>query len=170
MYLWVIVAAAVFEQDGPVIMQLTEHFSLEELIASHTAVRLGIDNTPPASLMPNLHVLAAGLERVRTALHGRPIHVNSGYRSLALNTKIGGAKHSRHIDGLAADLICPAFGSPLAVCRAIAAAGLKPDQVIHEFGQWCHVSFVAPGGAPRGELLTISSAASGYQVGLHSVG
>jgi zinc D-Ala-D-Ala carboxypeptidase len=151
-------------------MQLTEHFSLEELIASETAVRLGIDNTPPVKLMPNLHALAAGLELVRAALDGYPIHVNSGYRCIALNTKIGGAKNSLHIDGLAADIICPSFGPPLAVCRAIVAAGLKPDQVIHEFGQWCHVSFAAPGGKPRGELLTIASAARGYEVGLNAVG
>ena len=151
-------------------MQLTDHFSLEELIASETAARFGIDNTPPAMLTPNLRVLAAGLELVRAALGARPIHVNSGYRCLALNEKIGGAKNSLHMTGLAADIICPSFGPPLAVCRAIIAAGLTPDQVIHEFGQWCHVSFVAPGKKPRGDLLTIASAARGYEVGLNEVG
>ena len=151
-------------------MQLTEHFSLEELIASETAVRFGIDNTPSSTVTSNLRVLAAGLELVRTALGERPLHVNSGYRCLALNDKIGGAKNSIHMAGFAADIICPSFGPPLAVCRAIVAAGLKPDQVIHEFGQWCHVSFVAPGKKPRGELLTIASAARGYEVGLNPVG
>lgn len=151
-------------------MQLSENFSLEELIASETAARLGIDNTPPVSLMPNLRTLAAGLEQVRTALGGHPIHVNSGYRCEALNAKIGGAKASRHMSGLAADIVCPSFGTPLEVCRAIVAAGIRPDQVIHEFGKWCHVSFAAPGAMPREELLTIASAAKGYQVGLHSIG
>jgi hypothetical protein len=150
-------------------MQLTDHFSLEELIASETAARQGIDNAPPAALMPNLRALAAGLELVRTALGGRPIHINSGYRCKALNTRIGGAKLSRHMDGLAADILCPSFGTPLEVCRAIVAAGVKPDQVIHEFGKWCHVSFAAPGAQPRGELLTIASAARGYEVGLNPV-
>ena len=150
-------------------MQLSEHFSLEELIASDTAARFGIDNTPPESLMPNLRALAQGLELVRTALGNLPIHINSGYRGLALNTKIGGAKTSRHMEGLAADIICPKFGSPLEVCRAIVAAQVKPDQVIHEFGKWCHVSFAAPGKAPRGELLTIASSARGYEPGLNPV-
>lgn len=159
-----------YERDGADAMQLTDHFSLEELIASETAVRLGIDNAPPAGLMPNLQVLAAGLELVRAALGARPIHINSGYRCVALNTKIGGAKNSLHINGLAADIICPSFGPPLAVCRAIIAAGLTPDQVIHEFGHWCHVSFAAPGEKPRGELLTIASATRGYEVGLNEVG
>jgi zinc D-Ala-D-Ala carboxypeptidase len=151
-------------------MQLTPHFSLEELIASETAARFGIDNTPPAVLMPNLRALAEGLERVRSALGNKPIHINSGYRCEALNRKVKGARHSRHMEALAADIVCPAFGPPLEVCRAIVAAGLRPDQVIHEFGQWCHVAFAAPGAQPRGEVLTIASAARGYEPGLKPVG
>lgn len=151
-------------------MQLSPHFSLEELVASETAARTGIDNTPPDALMPNLRALAEGLELVRAALGNRPIHINSGYRCEALNTRVGGAARSRHVFGLAADIICPSFGTPLQVCRAIVAAGVKPDQVIHEFGKWCHVSFAAPGAAPRGELLTIASAATGYVAGLNPVG
>lgn len=129
-----------------------------------------IDNSPSAEIVSNLRVLAQGLERVRVALQGRPIHVNSGYRCVALNKKIGGAKNSRHMSGLAADIICPSFGSPLEVCRAIGDAGLAPDQIIHEFGQWCHVSFAAPGSSPRGELLTIANAVRGYELGLNPVG
>jgi hypothetical protein len=151
-------------------MQLTEHFTFEALIASDTAARLGIDNRPSAALLPNLLALAQGLEEVRAALGGRDLIINSGYRCLELNTRLGGAKKSRHMDGLAADIVCPAFGTPLEVCRAIVAAGMKPDQVIHEFGKWCHVSFATPGAAPRGELLTIASAAAGYEVGLNPVG
>jgi zinc D-Ala-D-Ala carboxypeptidase len=151
-------------------MQLTEHFSLEELVASQTAARLGIDNAAPDRLLPHLHLLAAGLERVRAVLGGRAVHVNSGYRCPELNRSIGGSGASRHMEGLAADIICPSFGTPLAVCRAIAAAGLAPDQVIHEFGQWCHIAFAKPGTDARGHLLTISSAVRGYQRGLLPVG
>ncbi len=150
-------------------MQMTDHFSLEELIVSETAARFGIDNTPPPAIIANLQVLAHGLEQVRAALGERPIHVNSGYRCLALNKKIGGARNSQHLYGLAADIICPSYGTPLVVCHEIVAAGLKPDQVIHEFGLWCHVSFVAPGKTPRGELLTIASASRGYEAGLNPV-
>ena len=151
-------------------MQLSANFSLEELIASETAVRAGIDNAPPAVVVANLRVLAAGLELVRAALGGRPIHINSGFRSAALNAAIGGAKNSMHMRGLAADILCPQFGTPLEVCRAIVVAKVPTDQVIHEFGKWCHVSFVAPGGIPRGELLTIASALRGYETGLNPVG
>lgn len=150
-------------------MQLTDHFSLEELIASETAARAGIDNTPPAELMQNLIALAKGLERVRTALGGLPIHVNSGYRCAALNAAVGGAKKSRHMEGLAADILCPRFGKPLEVCRAIVSARIETDQVIHEFGKWCHVAFAAPGKTPLGEQWTIASAARGYERGLNPV-
>ncbi|HXA97573.1 MAG TPA: D-Ala-D-Ala carboxypeptidase family metallohydrolase [Candidatus Dormibacteraeota bacterium] len=94
-------------------MQLTEHFSLEELIASEVAARSGIDNTPSATIVSNLRVLAQGLERVRAAFGGKPIHVNSGYRCAALNAAIGGAGNSLHMQGLAADIVCPQVGEPL---------------------------------------------------------
>jgi len=150
-------------------MQLTEHFSLEELMASETAARAGIDNTPPPSLMRNMQTLAEGLEKVRAALGGLPIHVNSGYRCPALNAMVGGAPDSRHMRGLAADILCPEFGPPLMVCKAVAQSGIATDQVIHEFGHWCHVSFTPDGAAPAGELLTIASVAQGYQPGLNPV-
>ena len=151
-------------------MQLTEHFSLEELVASETAARAGIDNMPPPSLMPNMQTLADGLEQVRDVLGGLAIHVNSGYRCPELNRRVGGAANSQHMDGLAADILCPDFGPPLAVCKAIAGSGIPTDQIIHEYGQWCHVSFTKPGLLARGELLTIPHGTPGYQQGLNPIG
>src|SRR5436309_11894573 len=94
-------------------MMLSEHFSLEELTASEVAARAGIDNTPSSEAMRNLLRLAEGLEMVRAALDNNAIHVTSGYRSLQLNQMVGGSKNSMHIEGLAADIICAAFGPPL---------------------------------------------------------
>jgi zinc D-Ala-D-Ala carboxypeptidase len=148
-------------------MQLTEHFSLEELIVSDFAVRHNIDNSPSADILANLRVLADGLERVRAILGKKPIHVNSGYRCRALNTALNGASDSRHMLGLAADIVCPQFGSPLVVCQAIAAADLPTDQIIHEFGQWTHVALSAPGNVPGHRLLTIAHDGRGYQPGLN---
>jgi zinc D-Ala-D-Ala carboxypeptidase len=146
-------------------MYLTEHFSLEELVASQTAVRLGIDNTPSPEILATLRgVLAPGLERVRTALAHQAVLVTSGYRSPALNAAVGGSRDSAHMQGLAADVICPRFGSPLEVCRAVVAAGIEMDTVISE-GQWCHVSF-AP--AKRRLVMTAHFTANGvtYTPGL----
>jgi len=150
-------------------MMLSEHFSLEELTASEVAARAGIDNTPSAETMRNLLRLAAGLELVRAAIGNNPIHVTSGYRSPRLNQMVGGAKNSMHTQGLAADILCPAFGPPLEVCRAIATPRIPVDQIIHEFGRWCHVGFAPNGHAARKELLTIANAATGYELGLRNV-
>jgi zinc D-Ala-D-Ala carboxypeptidase len=150
-------------------MQLSENFSLEELIASEVAARSGIDNSPPSEILDNLRALAQGLELVRLALGNLPIHVNSGYRCPAVNARVGGAKNSAHMSGLAADILCPQFGSPLDVCRAIASQHIATDQIIHEFGRWCHVAFAAPGQFARNERLTIASSARGYEQGLNSV-
>jgi len=119
--------------------------------------------------MPNLRALAEGLELVHGALRSLPMHINSGYRCAALNAAVGGAAGSMHMRGLAADILCPQFGTPLEVCRAIVAAGVEADQIIHEFGKWCHIAFAAPGTQARGQLLTIASAAQGYQDGLNPV-
>lgn len=120
-------------------MQLSPHFSLEELTASSTARRLGIDNTPPAEALANLAVTANGLEGVRSLL-GQPMRIDSGFRCPALNRAVGGAKTSAHMSGYAADFVCPEFGDPLAIVKAIAASELPFDQVIQE-GTWVHISF-----------------------------
>ena len=88
---------------------------------------------------------------------------------LILNQMIGGAKNSMHTLGLAADILSPAIGPPLQVCRAIARSGMLIDQVIHEFGRWCHARFALDGHAARNELLTIANAATGYELGLRNV-
>ncbi len=150
-------------------MMLSPHFSLEELTASEVAARVGISNAPPPDVMSNLVRLAEGLELVRAALGNNAVHVTSGYRSPRLNQMVGGTKHSMHMQGLAADILCPVFGPPLEVCRAIARSSVRTDQVIHEFGKWCHVAFPPPGQIARYELLTIRDAATGAELGLRDV-
>jgi zinc D-Ala-D-Ala carboxypeptidase len=150
-------------------MNLSEHFSLEEFVVSNTAVRAGVDNTPSPQIVENLKILAKGLEDVRHVLGDKPIRITSGYRCARLNALVGGSKTSDHMLGLAADIQCPEFGTPLEVCRAIAAAGnIGFHQVIHEYGAWCHVSFPKTEDAPTRELLTIFSAQKGYELGLLS--
>lgn len=81
-----------------------KYFTLAELTRSDTAERLGIDNTPSAQATTNLRRLTERtLDRAREQF-GHPIYVNSGYRSAALNKVIGGARHSYHMQGRAADL------------------------------------------------------------------
>lgn len=135
-------------------MNVTPHFTLEELMQSQTAARLGLDNTPPAEMIAALKRTAQLLEEVR-ALLGKPILVSSGYRSPAVNRAVGGAVNSAHMLGCAADFSCPSFGSPLDICRAIAGSDIAFDQLIHEFRAWVHIAW-AP--SPRKMVLTIDGA------------
>lgn len=123
-------------------MNLTEHFTLEELIRSDYATRNGINNSPPAHLFANLQMLATGLERVRAAL-AMPLRITSGYRCQVLNTAIGGSRTSAHMDALAADFIAPQFGDPAAVTTNLMAVRqyIGFDQLILEFNEWVHVAF-----------------------------
>ena len=136
-------------------MRLSENFSLEELTASETAARKGIDNTPSEEVINNLKRLAAALQEVRALLNHRAILVSSGYRSPELNQAVGGSATSDHCKGLAADFICPSYGSPNDIVRAIAASDLSFKQVIREFDKWVHLSIPEEGQEPRKQALII---------------
>ena len=136
-------------------MKLTQHFTLEELIASDIAARHGIDNIPSSPLvLTNLKTLAEGLENVRTLL-GKPIIINSGYRSIMVNSLLGSKPSSQHTKGLAADFICPSFGTPKDIIKKIVSSDIKYDQVILEFDRWIHISFCEEGFKPRKHALII---------------
>ena len=130
---------------------LSPHFSLRELTASATAERLGIDNAPSADVLGNLSYLAARLEEVRDLVE-QPLSITSGFRCSRLNEAVGGVSTSAHLRGLAADMVCPRFGSPLKLCRTIAGSGIGWDQLIYEHG-WAHLGF-DPVGIPRRQILT----------------
>lgn len=137
-------------------MKLTEHFTLEELTASEIAVRNGLDNTPNPLVLNNLKTLAEGLENVRELL-AKPIIINSGYRSLMVNQLLGSKPTSQHTKGLAADFICPTFGTPKDIIKKIVSSDIKYDQVILEFDRWVHISFCEEGYKPRKQALIIDS-------------
>jgi len=121
-------------------MRISPHFTLDEAVFSSTAQRKGIDNTPPADVLENMKKAADQLEVVRV-LMSRPIHVDSWYRCEPLNKAVGGAPNSAHKSGWAIDFICPDFGTPLEIVRAIIdEPAIRFDQCIQE-GKWVHISF-----------------------------
>jgi len=136
-------------------MQLSPNFSLAELTASETAERHGLDNTPSPQIIENLKHLAASLQEVRALLGNKPIHINSGYRSIEVNAKLGSKPTSDHCKGLAADFICPAFGTPDEIVRAVMGSAIPYKQVIREFDRWVHLAVPAPGEEPRRQALII---------------
>lgn len=135
-------------------MNLTVHFTLEELIKSDYAIRHCLKNTPTDDdVIANLHTLARGLERVRTKI-ARPIYITSAYRSPKVNSGVGGAKDSRHLIGLAADIVVAGMSSR-EVCFLI-------DNWKHEIqfrrmifeGTWCHIDFPDVDETPKGDVYT----------------
>lgn len=118
-----------------------KYFSIRELTASTTARRKGIDNTPNAAVIDNLTKLVDNvLDPLRTWF-GKPINVTSGYRCVALNKAVGGAKTSQHCLGQAADIDT---GSRLENKKLFdyIKANLPFDQLIDEKNlDWVHVSY-----------------------------
>ena len=136
-------------------MNLTEHFTLDELTASEAAERNGWDNTPNETELANLKRLAAFLEEVKTALGGRPVMVNSAFRSKQVNDSVGSKDTSQHRIGCAVDIRVPQL-TPDQVVKAVIAAGLEYDQLIREFDRWTHISIPnTPETAPRRQVLII---------------
>ena len=117
-------------------MSLSEHFTLEEL--THTDHR-ELSNEPNESETENLKRLAAFLEQVKTVLGGKPVMVNSAFRSKAVNDAVGSKDTSQHRIGCAADIRVPGM-TPDEVVKTITTSGLEYDQIIREFDRWTHIS------------------------------
>jgi hypothetical protein len=131
---------------------MTPHFTLAEL--THTDHR-ELENIPNETELANIQRLAEFLENLKTVLGGKPIMVNSAFRSKAVNDAVGSKDTSQHRIGCAADLRVPSM-TPDAVVRAIIASDLPYDQVIREFDRWTHVSIPnEPARAPRKQALII---------------
>lgn len=138
---------------------LSPHFTLSEMLASQTAVRRGIPNDPSLAVIRSLTDLCVNvLEPLR--MKCGPIHVDSAYRSPSLNIAVGGATHSAHVDGEAADCI-PLQVSKVDLMHEVMLSGVPYDQAIWEFSQWVHVAHRGPGGCQRRESKMIF-AGTGY--------
>jgi uncharacterized protein YcbK (DUF882 family) len=139
-------------------MNLSENFTLEELTRSEAAARNGWDNTPNEAELENLKRLAAMLQEVKAAIGGKPVIINSGFRSKQVNDAVGSNDRSQHRLGCAADLRVPGM-TPRQVVEACIAANVPFDQIILEFDAWTHISVPnTPEAAPRGSKLIIDKA------------
>ena len=127
-------------------MNLSPHFTLAELtVTDHRS----LDNSPTQVEIGNLQRLAQFLETVKTALGGKPVMINSAFRSKAVNDAVGSKDTSQHRLGLAADFRVPGV-APDAVVRALLK--LPYDQIIREYDAWTHISI---SDKPRRQALII---------------
>jgi len=146
--------------------RLTEHFTLEELIVSPTAKKLGIPNTPTQDHIANMkYVCERILEPVR-AHFGQAVQINSSYRSPSVNKAVGGSKTSQHVNGQAVDFEIPGIDNK--VVADWVADNLEFDQVILEFytkgdknSGWVHASIKKEGGNRHQRLVATKSKAGG---------
>ena len=134
-------------------MRLSKNFTLKELIASDTALRLGIDNTPSKEGIWKLTLLATNLlQPIRNELG--PLRVTSGYRSPELNKAIGGSTKSQHCKCQAVDLQFVKRNKidNIKIFETLMSLQLEFDQCILEFGDateyinpdypaWIHLSY-----------------------------
>ena len=133
-------------------MNLTPHFTYDELtFTDHRK----FDNVPNKDELANLYRLADFLEQVKALLGGKPIIVNSAFRSKAVNDAVGSSDKSQHRRGCAADIRVPGM-TPDEVVKAIIGSDLPYDQVIREFDRWTHVSIAnTDDSKPRSMALII---------------
>lgn len=141
-------------------MNLSQHFTLAEFLASEMAARHNIDNSNvPADTLANLKRIAQTMEDVRSLLC-KPIIITSGYRCSALNKLVGSKPTSKHVQGLACDFKCPQYGDPMAVAKKIADSTLQFDQLLLEFYNpdtgdgWVHLGL---GADTRRQVMTVNS-------------
>jgi hypothetical protein len=133
-------------------MKLTEHFTIEEMQRSNTAIRLGLQNICPDLLRENMLLVAQRLEAVR-AYFKAPVRVLSCYRSPSVNKAVGGSETSAHLFAQAADFTVDGISVSTA-CDWCSINIPDYDQIIFEFGEsgWCHMGFTSK--EPRRQLLT----------------
>ena len=137
-------------------MNLTTHFSLDELTFSDKAIQLGINNSPSADIVINLNRLANKLEEVRL-LFGKAVGISSGYRCLKLNRAIGSKDTSQHVSGCAADFHIDGY-TPKEIVAKILSSSIEFDQIIEEHlggHSWVHISIPDQGKNCRKQSLII---------------
>jgi uncharacterized protein YcbK (DUF882 family) len=133
--------------------QVSKHITLDEAITSATALRNGINNSPDSVTFERMKLVANKCFEPLREWYGKPIRINSFYRSQLLNVKVGGSATSQHVKGEAIDI---SAGNKVENKKLFdwICANLDFDQVINEYDfQWIHVSYKSKGN--RKQILVV---------------
>lgn len=137
-------------------MNLSEHFTLEEMTFSDYARRNGLDNTPGPDEVKCLKTLCFNVLEPLRAQCGHPLIITSGYRAPKVNAGIGGAPTSQHQKGQATDFHAKDMGilELVKLIDLLTKPIIPYDQLIYEFGEsgWVHISH-NPTGKQRRQAL-----------------
>ena len=132
---------------------ISKHITFEEATNSDTAARNGINNTPDTATLERMKLVAEKCFEPLREWYGKPIRINSFYRSQILNVKVGGSSSSQHCKGEAIDL---SAGSKVENKKLFdwICTNLDFDQCINEYDYtWVHISYKKPGN--RKQILAI---------------
>jgi uncharacterized protein YcbK (DUF882 family) len=134
------------------IMKISEHITYDEATLSPTAIRNGISNQPNEEQLHNMQQVAENLFEPLRKLYGKPIKINSFFRSEKLNQLVKGQKGSQHVKGQAIDI---SGGSKEENKKLFELAKtLEFDQLINEYNfSWLHISYKTSGN--RKQILVI---------------
>lgn len=126
-------------------MQISKHISYKEATYSSTAARLKIDNIPSAEVLANMKLVAEKCFEPLREWYGKPIKINSFYRSPELNKAVKGAKNSDHVKGMAIDIDAGSNSENLKLFNWL-KENAEFKQLIHEYGdkngpEWVHISY-----------------------------
>lgn len=117
-------------------VKLTPNFTVKEL----TVTNQPYPNVPDKAEVERLRLLAVNiLQPLRDAL-GKPVIINSAFRSERVNKAVKGKPNSQHRLGEAADIRVTGMTS-LQLAKFIKSLKLPYDQLIEEYGRWVHVSY-----------------------------
>lgn len=121
---------------------MAKYFSIGELCHSDVADKRDIPNHPNTYQRMNLEKLINNVLDPLRIKFGKPIYVNSGFRSESLNKAVGGAINSDHLRGMAADITSGDREENKVIFELVQSMGLEFRQLIDEcnFG-WVHVSY-----------------------------
>ena len=133
-------------------MKISEHISYDEATLSPTAIRNGISNQPNEQELNNMKLVAENCFEPLRKMWGKPIKVNSFFRSQSLNQLVGGSSLSQHVKGQAIDITTGTKTENKKLFEL--AKTLDFDQLINEYDfSWIHISFKASGN--RKQILVI---------------
>jgi uncharacterized protein YcbK (DUF882 family) len=133
-------------------MKISEHITYDEATLSPTAIRNGISNQPNEQELANMKLVAEHCFEPLRKMWGKPIKVNSFFRSQSLNQLVGGSPLSQHTKGQAIDITTGSKSNNKKLFEL--AKTLDFDQLINEYDfSWIHISFKTSGN--RKQILVI---------------
>ena len=124
---------------------ISKHLSYKEATHSNTAIARKINNIPDADTIVRMKYVAERCFEPVRIWYGKPIKINSFFRSEKLNVAIGGAKKSQHMKGEAIDMTAGSVEENKNLYDWM-VKNLEYDQLIWEYGgRWIHVSLKLSG-------------------------